>query len=465
MLAKENLKDILPLTPMQSGMLFHGLMDENSDAYFGQFALRIHRALNVEAFRESWSDILKRYDTLRTVFVISNVPEPLQLVLHDQPIDFYFEDLRERGITSPAEQEEYIADLKRKDRGRSFQLDRGVLLRILVVQLSDETVEIIFCAHHILMDGWSLGIVLQELFRIYDARLKGISPDLPPVPPYRRYLEWVRKQNPEQTRTYWKEYLAGFEAPVSIPASMTGGDPKKYRVETAHFTIDEETTAAVRRFAAKHQTTVNTILHAAWGLLLGKLCGVTDVVFGAVVSGRPEEIPGIEQMVGLFINTVPVRINPAPEKTVASLIAELREDALKGQANHWFPLPDIQAETPLGSRLFDHILAVENYPLDDAFNEAVKEISGGVGMMEVEAFEQTNYNLNVVITLGNKAEVLFNYNAEVYTEDRIAPVFRYARRLLEEIIDRPEETLGGIHPADPPAPLPMQKTLSAEFDF
>ncbi|HLP61954.1 MAG TPA: condensation domain-containing protein, partial [Candidatus Deferrimicrobium sp.] len=290
-----NAADLYALTPMQEGMLFHAAFDHTSHSYFEQTSYRLYGELNIEWVEKSLNELLKRHDILRTAFVYEDIERPVQVVLKDSAIDFYFEDIS--GIT---ENEKYIDEFKIKDRERSFALSSGSLMRVAIFRKADMNYEFIWSGHHILMDGWCLGILIREFFEIYHSYLENRPHRLTPVTPYRSYIQWLEKQDREASVYYWQNYLDSFAEQTGVPKLKTGlHEGKKYKNETVSFTFSAQETAAFYQLAAAHDITVNILAQVMWGILLSKYNGKDDVIFGAVVSGRPSQLPGVETMVGL----------------------------------------------------------------------------------------------------------------------------------------------------------------------
>ncbi|MDM8548422.1 amino acid adenylation domain-containing protein [Desulfobacterales bacterium HSG2] len=421
---KAEIEDIYPLSPMHQGILFHALYEKDSHTYFSQYSMRIHKNTEPHIFEDSWNELLTRHESLRSLFVVKNVSEPLQLILKQREIPFCYEDIR----TIPeSEHEAYVEQFRLKDRNRSFDLGKDVLIRISLIRLDESLFEFIYSIHHILLDGWSNAIMLKEFFRIYNAFKKGETPDLPRTVPYRNYVLWLQSLDPEEARAYWKTYLKDYNRLATPEHGHHRNRLPGYESRTLSFELDEEITARVNRLSAAAQTTLNTVIQAAWGILLGRYNDTNDVVFGIVVSGRPAAVRGIDRMVGLFINTVPLRIRMNPDETAGDLLGRIWKDGLESARHHHCPLADIQADSLLKNQLTDHILDFENYPFDREIHEELEKISGGIG--SVRMFEQAHYDLNVIVTPGTRIHFLFSYNGNVHTEGHIRRIAGHIRRI------------------------------------
>ncbi|WP_308442715.1 condensation domain-containing protein, partial [Rugosimonospora africana] len=244
-----------------------------------------------------------------------------------------------------------------EERGRRFDLGRPPLLRLVLVRLAAQRFRLILTKHHIVLDGWSVPLLLGELFALYVNG--GDSAGLPRVKPYREYLRWLAGQDRQAAKAVWQEALSGVE-PTLIAGAVVGQSGVLPR--RVPLTLSRELTAAVQRLARANELTVNTVVQGVWGLLLARLTGRQDVVFGAVVSGRSPEIAGVERMLGLFINTVPVRVRYTMRDTVRTILARVQREQLHLQPYHYLGLPEIQSTTATGN-LFDTVTVFENYPV------------------------------------------------------------------------------------------------------
>ncbi|MGE0446218.1 MAG: condensation domain-containing protein, partial [Vicinamibacterales bacterium] len=314
---REDLKDICPLSPMQEGMLFHARQDPASVAYTEQVVWRVTGPLDWAAYADAWRALYTRHDALRSVFAFEKSREPLRLVLRDASPDVR---LDESLLGQPADvQARQLTAARVAERLERFDLAAGPLLRVRVFRLGPDEHEVILTWHHILLDGWSTHLLLGELFAIYRAAVRGGAASLSPVPPYAPYAEWLASRDRPASLAYWRSLLNGYEAPVEIPrviaepATSVAASPElkfraPYDLQRVTLTLDEATAAAARNTAAAANATLNTLVQAAWGVVCGRYADTADVVFGAVVSGRSPEVPDVERIAGLLINTVPVRV-------------------------------------------------------------------------------------------------------------------------------------------------------------
>lgn len=448
-------EDLYRLSPMQEGMLFHALYEEESSAYFVRISYRLKGHLDLKQVEDSLNELFRRHQVLRTVFVHTGVERPLQVVLKNREVDFNFQDIRPEVGRSEEQKLKYIQDFKDNDMARSFDLSRDVLMRVSVLQTGTDEYEFIWSQHHILMDGWCTGILISEFFEIYNSFLKGETYRLPEVKPYRTYIQWLQEQDPDIARQYWSRYLEGYEEQATLPLKQGSQSREKtYRKAQFTFQLDPEETGRLNRLAAMNQVTLNTVIQSLWGVLSGNYNRKRDIVFGAVVSGRPPEIEGMELMVGLFINTIPVRISYSGDTTFKELLATVQSDAVAAESYHYFSLSAIQALTPLKQDLFDNIIVFENYPITERIdgimageNEVQPEES--LDVSDTDVFEQTTYDFYLVVLPKDRLTIVLNYNSEAILPEAIERVGRHLKSLLRQVIANQDigidrlELLGG----------------------
>jgi amino acid adenylation domain-containing protein/non-ribosomal peptide synthase protein (TIGR01720 family) len=438
------LEDIYPLTPMQSGMLFHTIYNPSSSAYFQQFSHRLEGELDKDIVRKSVDTLMRRYDILRTVFVHEGFERPLQLILIERQVEFRYEDLRDMDKSAGVA---YIREFKEKDRNRSFNLAKDVLMRITLFRVEQRGYEFYWSYHHILMDGWCIGIIISDFLEIYRGFLENRTPGLLPVKPYRTYIQWLEKQDIGKSKIYWSRYLQDYEETASVPSMKgykTGETGQLYRYEDLVFELDENKSRALGRLAASNQVTLNTVIQTIWGIILGKYTRRQDVVFGVVVSGRPPGLEDVESIVGLFINTIPVRINFNGKTSFNELLHNVQQEVIASEPFHYCPLTEIQSESSLKQNLLDHILVFENYPAARQIEAAGAAAAAPFEISNVEIREHSNYNFNIVILPGIPIVIKFIYNANVYDGGCLEKTARHFVRVLHQVLADEEAKIEGL---------------------
>jgi amino acid adenylation domain-containing protein/non-ribosomal peptide synthase protein (TIGR01720 family) len=437
------IEDIYTLSPMQEGMLFHSLEDVSSASYLEQVSYRLKGELDPLLVEKTLNELFKRHDILRTFFIYDKYERPLQIVLEDRRVDFIYKDIRGKGRD---EKRVFTEEYKRRDKHHTFSLKDDVLMRFALIRVSEDEFEIVWAFHHILMDGWCIGIINMEFFEIYDSYLGNRAHRLAPVTPYRTYIQWLESRDKEASRDYWLQYLDSYGALAGIPGKtgQKGNDPgchkRNYKNEDLLFVLDKGDIRHLHQLAAKNRVTPNTMIQVIWGVLLGKYNGSRDVVFAAVVSGRPPEIEGIETMVGLFINTIPVRIRYDENATFKNLLSAAQEAVIKSEPHHYYPLGKIQTEVALKRNLLDHLFAFENYPLTEQTQRLLDKKERNIGDLKVEisdidVFEQSHYDLNVrILGTGDRLTLNFKYNANVYQKKLLEKVAHHFKEIVKQVV-------------------------------
>ena len=427
------IEDIYPLSPMQEGMLFHALLNSASEMYFEQIMYRWEGGLDKDAVRKCIENILLRYDVLRTKFVHEGYGRPLQIVLKNVDVQYIYIDIREELKRDSSAR--IIKNYQQEDRNRRFDLRKDVLMRLTILRTGTSQYEFIWSHHHILMDGWCMGLIIEDFRKMYKSEIDGKRLVLDPAPRYAGYIKWLEKRDKEQSFNYWRSYLHEYNAiPVfprkrSVALASAETQFSKYQ-----FSLDQRLTEQLKTLAVQCAATLNTVFQAAWGILLSKYNNMQDVVFGSVVSGRSAEVEGIEKMVGLFINTIPVRIKYEDPDTIGSLIRRIQEEALQAEPHHYNSLAEIQSTSGVGRNLIDHIIVFENYPVSKELSADNQNTQGGYKITNVEAFEQTNYDLSVMVMPGETLEVGIHYNVACYDTSTIEAISLHLIHIFDQLL-------------------------------
>jgi natural product biosynthesis luciferase-like monooxygenase protein/amino acid adenylation domain-containing protein/non-ribosomal peptide synthase protein (TIGR01720 family) len=409
LLADRRVEDLYPLTGLQEGMLFHALaVDEGSPLYMTQLSARMVGQVEPDRMKDVLRTLTSRHSPLRTAFAWQGLPRSVQWVEESVSLPWEEEDLR--GV-APSEQESLLAGRHVSERTRGFDLGHAPVWRVRLVRLSEQEYELIWTIHHLLLDGWSTATLLREFFLLYaNPRL-----ELPGVRPFKDHVEWLERRGTEGPRSYWRNALSGMTAPTPLPA--TSGAKAKGTKGYWRFSLGGALSREVEAYARGRRVTFGTLLQAAYGLLLSRYANGSEAVFGLTVSGRRVELKGVEQMVGMLINTVPVRVRVPDLMTVEDWIGELQRSQIERQENDNTPLVDIQrwSEVPKGTPLFETFLVIENYPVDEALMQAARS-EGGLSVKSVSVAEQDNYPLTVVGLPGSELAIGISYDTGLFDE-------------------------------------------------
>ncbi|MFD7712520.1 amino acid adenylation domain-containing protein, partial [Streptomyces sp. NPDC059786] len=380
--------DLLPLTPLQEGMLFHRLVGGPDDVYVDQAALFLDGVADPHAFARAWQRVTDRTPALRTSVVWQDVPVPLQVVHREVRVPVTHLDWRE---VQEAERAERLDRLRSEDLAQGIDLTAAPLMRLTLIRLPDARLHLLWTSHHLILDGWSLAQVLTEVCEEYAALTAGTEYRPPVRRPFADYVRWLAEQDTGAARAHWQRVLDGFATPTPLPADrpLTGAhEARSAGVHTVE--LSEGASAALARSARDAGLTVNTVVQGAWALLLSRYGAEPDVVFGTTVSGRPDELPGVESMVGMFINTVPTRVRVDGRRAAAGWLRELQDAQAESRRFAAVSLAELTAlsDVPSGTPLFHSMVAFENYPFD-----AARTSGSGVRLVDVASRDATNYPL------------------------------------------------------------------------
>jgi amino acid adenylation domain-containing protein/non-ribosomal peptide synthase protein (TIGR01720 family) len=436
---EREIEDLYPLSPLQQGMLFHALYAPEAGVYMGQLHCELLGRLEVDPFQGAWQRVVDRHAVLRTTFRWQDLEAPLQVVHPHAKLSWERQDWR--GL-SAAEQELRLAEYLAEDRRRGFDLTRPPLMRLLLARTSEEAHQLVWSFHQILLDGWSLPLVFREGFALYEAAIAGRDLVLPPSPPFRDYVAWLARQDRQRAEIYWRAALEGISAPTPLPVDRAEGASGDRAYSECALRLSAAATASLQEAARRHQLTLNTLVQGAWALLLGRHAGEDDVVFGATVSGRPAELPAIEAMVGLFINSLPVRVALPVTAAVVPWLRGVQESQAELRQYEYTALSDIQkwSRIAAGRPLFDSLLVVENYPID----EALREQEGSLRVMRSRTAEKANFPLTAVAMPSRELTLSLAYYRERFDDTTIARLLGHLGVLLEELLAEPERALGAV---------------------
>ncbi|MFY0567871.1 non-ribosomal peptide synthase/polyketide synthase [Archangium lansingense] len=442
---RRNLEDLYPLSPLQQGMLFHVLREQGGGMYFNQLVCELRGALDLSAFARAWRQVVDAHPILRTAIVWEGVDEPLQVVLREAELPIVQEDWRE--VPAP-EQEARFSTWLEADRRRSFDLSSPPLSRLALLRTGGAVYRFVFSHHHLLLDGWSVPIVIRQVFALYEQLSQGKAPRMDQTRPYGDYIGWLQARNLEESERFWRHSLAGFSEPTDLGRGTASQDVPGASRATRQIHLSVATTEALNTFARQQGLTLNTVLQGAWALLLGHYAGTRDVVFGTTVSGRPPELPGVEGMVGLFINTLPVRVRLTRDEPLVPWLQRLQAWLLEMRQHEHSPLVKVQrwSEVPAGTPLFESLVIFENYPVDAALTASLPSLE----VRDVRSLESDHHPLTLISSPARELPLHLAYDATRFDAEHIGRVLGQLRHLLESMVARSEQRLGDLSPVDAP---------------
>ncbi|WP_442936453.1 non-ribosomal peptide synthase/polyketide synthase [Nostoc sp.] len=437
---RQNIEDIYPLSPMQEGMLFESLYAPDSGVYFEQITCILTGNLDVKTFEQAWQQVVARHPVFRTAFLWESLSQPVQVVYRQVNVTVETYDWRE---LSTQEQQQQLETFLDSERQQGFQVSQAPLMRLHLIQLDGNTYQFVWCHHHLLLDGWSSPLVFQDLLDFYQAISQGESLSNIGTVNYRNYIAWLQQQDRDLAQKFWRQKLQGFTTPTPLtvdkPLSMQE-QHSSYGEQQIDLTVPA--TAAVMSFVRQHQLTMSNLVQATWGLLLSRYSQETDVVFGATVSGRPPELVGVESIVGLFINTLPVRVQISEQTELLGLLKDLQAQQLDSEQFSYSSLVEIQglSDIPRGTSLFESIVVFENYPVDTA----VLQGNSNFSFSNFRWIEQTNYPMTVLVSPGEQLSLRVMYDTSRFEDGTISRMLGHFRTMLEAIATNPQQQISQL---------------------
>ncbi|MBC1218684.1 amino acid adenylation domain-containing protein [Nostoc sp. UCD121] len=432
-----NIENIYELSPVQQGILFHNLYESESGAYFVQLSYGLRGMLNIAAFERAWERVVAHHSPLRTSFHWEGLDKPLQVV-HKQ-VQLPLEQLDWRGINPDEQQEKFQAFLL-SDRQQGFNLSNESLLRLTLICLDDQHYHFIWSSHHIILDGWSGALVFKDFVLLYEALCRGEEITLQSSDRFAGYIAWLQQQDLSQAEVFWRQTLQGVTAPTpltNLEVHSLSAQAEKYLEQ--RLKLSPATTTALKSWAKQHQLTLNTIVQGAWALLLSRYSGEDEVVYGVTVSGRPVDLPTAESMVGIFINTLPLRVKLDGEMLLLPWLEQLQRQLLEIRQYEYSPLVEIQgwSEIPRGLPLFESIVVFENYPVDRALSDWQKNLE----IETLSALDHTNYPLTISVIPGSELEIRIASDRTRFDTATITRMLGHFQTLLEGMAANPEVRL------------------------
>jgi amino acid adenylation domain-containing protein len=444
-MAAKNLKfssdveDVYPLSPMQEGMLFDTLYNSASNAGFGQFRAELRlgsSGMNADAIRRAWEHVIDRHSILRTSFLFQRVKQPVQVVHRrvNLPIEKH-----DWSRLDAAERQRRMQELLAADRQRGFDLTKPLLMRLTLIRTSDDAWELLWSYHHLLMDGWSQSLLIDEVLKTYHMLCQGGELEVKPATPFRAYISWLQRQDRSRAEAFWRSTLKGFVGqPRLVPFPVESEGESRYARQFIN--PSEQATAELYAFSRRYRLTINTLLQGAWAILLSRYTGCEDIVFGATTSGRPSDLPGSCEMIGLFINTLPARVHVSPESSLVDWLQAIQRNQAEAREYDYRSLAEVQrwSEAPSGEPLFESILVFENYPASHASDNSA------VSATLVDSIEATNYPLTVIAALNPQLLIEIRYYTGQFSDTAIRRMLGHLEVLLEGINANPEQRLSDL---------------------
>ena len=437
---REAIEDIYELSPTQQGMLFQSLLMGRRDMFLEQLTAELRGSLEVPAFQRAWQEVLRRHPALRASFHAEDLEKPLQIIQRDVELSWRLLDWR--AVPAP-EQERRLEALLREDREEGFELQEAPLIRMTLVRTAEQTHQFVWTHHHLLMDGWSLPIVFREVQALYEGFRQGRPLTLPPARPYSDFVGFLQGQDMAEAERFWRGYFAGYTpAPFLAYTSPSPGDDTVYGERTVE--LPEEETRRLSRIAREQELPLGVMLQGAWALVLSASSGREDVLFGLTVSGRPAMLPGVESIVGPFINTLPLRLKLELETPLTQWLRGIHQSHRAWHAHsHLSPdrLPE-WAGLPPGQPLFESLFVFGNYPMEEGLREregfqvAQVRISGG----------RTPFPLALLADPGARLGIKLVFDQRFIEPGLAERILTLFQQTLVRMVEAPQAPLSQLRP-------------------
>lgn len=427
-----NIEGIYPLSPVQHGMLFYTLSAPESGVYFEQFPLTYNAGLDPDAFAAAWQQVVDRHPILRTSFLWEDLETPVQVVHRNVRLPIEHLDWRDR---SPEEQQRDFAAYARADWRRGFDLTRPPLLRLTLIRFGEDSYRGLWSHHHLLLDGWSVGLMMRELFQRYQAIARGETLSLPERRPFKDFIGWLRQQDTAAAETYWRRVFAGFRRPTPLPVLCTYADGLDPDYELRLIRLSAELTGRLKAFAQRNRLTLITLVYGAWALFLARSSGERDVVFGTTTSGRTPSLAGVDSMMGCLINTLPVRVRMNPEAELVPWLQALQKSLVELRQYEQTPLVDVLGWTDLPRRvpLFESLVIFESFTAEASFT-----------MSHVGFFQRSHYPLTLVSSPDPVVTLRLGFESGRFPIDRALQVLYDLESLLVAMAEDPARRLSAL---------------------
>jgi amino acid adenylation domain-containing protein/non-ribosomal peptide synthase protein (TIGR01720 family) len=429
----KELEAVYPLSPLQNGMLFHSLYQHEVNEYVVQIGFILEGELDLSTYQKAWQAVIDRNAVLRTTFLWEGLSTPHQLVhrhghLHCSDVDW-------RHLAK-SDQADLLEAYLQQDRAQGFDVKSDALSRVHFIRLTDDSYQVIWSYHHLLIDGWSMPLLLNELMATYEAMMANLPVTLPAVRPFADYMNWIARQDREEAKQYWQQQLAGYESPVQLSVMNPKMSSKRKSVE-AYLSFSKEKTADLTAFCRDQHITLHTLLQGTWSLLLQAFSGETDLVYGTTVAGRPAELRGVETMVGMMINTLPVRVRMQADVSVRNWLSNLQKSFQNMRQFEYCSLVEIQQWSDMKSNenLFDYLFVFENYPASEQAKEPT------LSMRFTHGKEEVHYPLTLVAALGEQLHFKWMYHKDRFSTAVIEQLQSCFASLLDQLITNQSQTL------------------------
>jgi amino acid adenylation domain-containing protein/non-ribosomal peptide synthase protein (TIGR01720 family) len=436
---KEWVESMYGLSGLQEGILFQSLYDQQGGAYMQQMCGEIS-GLQMEAFQKSWTALLKHHSILRTGFYPAGFSIPVQVVCRQVKMPIEILDYRHLDA---ADQRQQIQEFEAADLRKGFNLNEAPLMRITLIQLTDQRYKMIWTTHHLVMDGWSVPVLIEEFLQTYDTLVAGKDGEVEAIDNFEDYIRFLNQRDAGQEDQYWRKYLRGLTAGTRLPfirpnAGNTRG-VSAWKEKT--LLLDAGVTAQLTAFAQQQHLTINTLMQGVWAFLLHRYNDSSNIAFGVTVAGRPEELALMEQRVGTYINTIPLHSEIQEDQSPVAWLQSIQQDQLLSREYQYIPLSRLQSFTGLADELFDTMMIFQNFPVNQVF--ALRQWQLQVEQVQVNE-QTTNYPLTIRIITGLETTIQFIYKEALLEAQQVAAICGHFEQVLLQFISNTAQRLGDL---------------------
>lgn len=460
-MAQKKIQDIYPLSPMQQGMLFHSLLEPDSGAYIIQTSFEMHGQLDITAFSKAWQYLLDRHSILRTVFVWDNLEEPLQVVGTAAKVSIVKHNWQE---ILPSEQQNKLEVFLQELKTKGFNLNKAPLIRLDLIKLRSQSLDaaqshyqFIWTYHHLLLDGWSVPLLIKELLGYYQSLTQGLTVTPTPAIPYKNYIAWLKQQDQKQALEFWRDELKNIYTPTTLGISnnIDRQQDSVSHYQQCELQLSAETTYKLEFLAREYHLTSNVLVQAAWAILLYRYSGDNELVFGATSSGRSPNLANSQGMIGLFINTLPVRVQIDAQQLLVDWLKQLQAKQITRQEYEYTSLIDIHRVSNVSNDtpLFQSIIVFENYPVESSLKQSLAVLD----IRNIQIREQTNYPLTLYVAVSDQISFKLLYKSTLFDDGFINNLLQHLKVVLEGIASNPKQKVGNINIL---TPLEQEKLLN-----
>ncbi len=424
----EPIEDIYPATPMQQGMLFHGMLEEDVGAYVSQTWMTLSGPVDIGHFRTAWQQVVARHEIFRTAFA-GFEDQIVQLVYSDVTLPWHHADWRS---LDNAQQQAAFEAYRHSDKQRGFDFNQPPLMRFAIWQLAEKQFRILWTHHHALLDGWCISQVFAEVMACYKGLTKGQAVNLPAVRPFRDYLQWLHERPVEKALEWWQSELATMSEPTRLEYGQSGSDVG-IGFREVYDSLDPMQTAALEKLCRNIKVTQNTLIQAAWGYLLSRCTGQSDVVFGATVSGRPATLLGVEDMIGLFINTIAVRVQGKGDVSLVNWLVGLHRRQIEANEYSYVALSEVQRRSFVNGEMFNSIVVFENYPVSEQLES---EAQSAINVVDNAGLvDNTTYDYTLTVLPGESLKFNISYRSRLLSKEGARRLMDYFKAIVVDILE------------------------------